>query len=158
MYSWDVDNIYLGEGDGTKIDSGGFEEITVGQSSPGTQAEYVGVAVDKNAVCVAWVTVKQYDNTEGGAWTGDIGYNCDQHWYEQNQKAGKYKDSDDDYVPKCTWLDADHTGDTPSAAIKFNVRAYGDKVEETYENSDACDQTVWGKDNGPINGMSSCLL
>ena len=88
---------------------------------------------------------------EGGAWTGDIGYNCDQNWYAQSEIAGKMKDGGD-YYPKCTWFDSDHSNEIPTAAMKFKADAYGPNVTDTLKNDQACKFTNWGPDNGPIDG------
>lgn len=56
---------------------------------------------------------------------------------------------------RCTWLDADHTGDVLSASIKFSSTAPRKEVKDTADNSKACDFTLWGADNRPINGTCS---
>ncbi|KAI9150772.1 hypothetical protein HJFPF1_10549 [Paramyrothecium foliicola] len=131
-YAFDIDNHYLGKADGTSIESGDVQKIVVEQDSPSTRAEYVGIAIDSDAVYIAWVAVKQQDSTGGGGWTGDIGSACGQEW--------------------CTWLDADRNEDIPSAAMKFSVRAYGEDASNVADNEAACGYTLWGPDNGPING------
>lgn len=93
----------------------------------------------------------QYDGTYGGAWTGDIGANCGQAWYHNDDTAGYFKDTMDDYYPACTWLDADHTGTTESASMKFKIASYGEGVTDTVNNADQCDATLWGPDKGPIS-------
>lgn len=152
-YAWDTDNNYLGEAGGDSISAGGIIDTTIDSFSNGARAEYAGIAATDNAVCVAWITVKQFDGTAGGAWTGDIGYSCGQHWYENHEMAG-YTDEEqkNEYIPKCTWLDADHTGDAPSAALKFYTPGYGEKVQDTIDNAKSCEYTLWGPDEGPING------
>lgn len=67
----------------------------------------------------------------------------------------KEEDGGGEYIPKCTWIDADHTNDILEAALKFDVKAYGEKVTDT-KNNDACAPTIFGPDNGPISGK--CLL
>jgi hypothetical protein len=120
----------------------------IGQDTPGVRAEYVGLAAAKNAICIAWVTVSQYDGTQGGAWTGDIGYNCGQNWFEQAEFAG-YIDKEapqtdeNRYVPRCTWLDEDHSENVPSVAMKFRTLAYADQVADIVNNEKACDATIW---------------
>jgi hypothetical protein len=127
--------------------------LTIDSFSPGSRADYIGVAIEKNAVCVAWITVSMKDETPGGAWTGDIGYQCGQNWYLNTEMAGYIdKEKKIEYIPRCTWLDEDHTGGVPSAAMKFKVLAYGEDVEEVYENGEACKYTIYGPDNGPIDG------
>jgi hypothetical protein len=135
---------------------GGVVDITIDSISGGSRASYVGISVATDAVCVAWIGVTQFDNSEGGVWTGDIGYECGQAWYANKESAG-YLDSDEkeQYFPKCTWLDADHSGDTKSASMKFNTRAYGEKTKETVKNKDACKYTLWGEDDAPISGEST---
>jgi hypothetical protein len=75
----------------------------------------------------------------------------------QKEQAGHFKDSDTPYVPYCTWLDADHTGSTQSASMKFKVDSYGQGITDTIGNNDQCDATLWGPDKGPINGNLVCL-
>lgn len=131
--------------------------MTVDQSTPGLRAEYIAVSNNNDATCIAWITVQQFDDTRGGAWTGDIGSSCGQASHYSEESAGKLKNddgsySDTDYTPRCTWLDGDHTNDIESAALKFDVSAYGeDQVDVTLSNG-ACDATIYGPDNGPING------
>ncbi|KAK7425868.1 hypothetical protein QQZ08_007582 [Neonectria magnoliae] len=151
-YAWDTNNNYLGQADGDHVEVGDVADLTIDSFSPGSRAEYVGVSVGDNAVCIAWVTVSMYDGTDGGSWTGDIGYQCGQNWYEQDEMAG-YLDEEQkqEYIPRCTWLDADHTFDVPSAAMKFSSTAYGKEVKDTADNSKGCDFTLWGADDGPIN-------
>lgn len=133
--------------------------MVVDQSEAGLRAGYIAISNNNDATCISWITVKQFDNSFGGAWTGDIGRACGQDWYPSVEPAGRYKkdgDGDkeytgDEYVPACTWLDGDHTNDILSAALKFDTAAYGENVEDTIGN-DACAFTLWGNDNGPIAG------
>ncbi|XWX02407.1 hypothetical protein V2A60_010444 [Cordyceps javanica] len=149
-YAWDTNNEYLGKSGGAYIKAGDIHDFTIDQDSGGTRAEYVGVSAAKDAVCISWITVKMHDETEGGSWTGDVGYQCGQHWYHQSESAGSIKEGGEDYIPRCTWLDEDHTNDKPSAAMKFKTTAYGKEVKDTVKNSKGCDFTKWGPDNGPI--------
>lgn len=98
-----------------------------------------------------------HDETKGGSWTGDVGAECGQDWFHQTEMAG-FLDKDAEhpkerYIPKCTWLDEDHSNDIPTAALKFKTMAYGETAEDTVGQNKACDFTKWGPDNGPINGM-----
>lgn len=131
--------------------------MTVDQSVAGRRAGYISVSNNDDATCIAWITVQQPDNTQGGAWTGDVGYQCGQRWYNSVEPAGRLKDEQGggEYVPKCTWIDANHSNDIASAALKFDVSAYGENVVDT-ANSDACAPTIYGADNGPLAG--GCLL
>lgn len=36
--------------------------------------------------------------------------------------------------------------------MKFDVNAYGEKVQDTVDNSRQCGATMFGPDNGPIAG------
>jgi hypothetical protein len=153
VYAFDERNGYAGQSDGCDIDSGGICTKTVDQSVAGRRAGYIAVANNNDATCIAWITVSQFDGTRGGAWTGDIGYQCGQDWYNSLEPAGRLTDEQGggEYIPKCTWLDGDHTNDIKNAALKFDVSAYGEKVEDTVGN-DACAPTIYGADNGPIAG------
>jgi hypothetical protein len=156
VYAFDERNGYGGQSDGCHIDSGGICTKTVDQSVAGRRAGYISVANDNDATCIAWITVQQFDGTRGGAWTGDIGYSCGQAWYNSVEPAGQLKEEQGggEYIPKCTWLDGDHSNDIASAALKFDVAAYGENVVDT-ANNDACAPTIYGTDNGPIADQPS---
>lgn len=101
VYGFNTFNEFIGQSSSQSVAEGDSVTFTIDQSSPGEQATYVGVSNADDATCVSWITVEQRDNTPGGAWTGDIGSECGQRWHNGNQKAGKLKDSDEDYVPRC---------------------------------------------------------
>ncbi|KAF2120366.1 hypothetical protein BDV96DRAFT_610319 [Lophiotrema nucula] len=151
VYAFDTRNGYSGQSDGCHIDSGGICTKTVDQSVGGRRAGYISVSNNNDATCIAWITVQQYDDTRGGAWTGDIRYGCGQDWYNSVEPAGRLKDEQGggEYIPKCTWIDGDHTNDIANTALKFNVGAYGEDILDTVGN-DACAPTIYGADNGPI--------
>lgn len=75
------------------------------------------------------------------------------------EKAGRFSEEQGggDYIPKCTWLDGDHTNDIANSALKFDVEAYGEKVLDT-AGKDACAPTIYGPDNDPIAGRSSSFV
>ncbi|KAI4690666.1 uncharacterized protein J4E88_002138 [Alternaria novae-zelandiae] len=151
VYSYSQANGYQGQADGCDIGNGGICDVIIDAGVPGQRAVYVSVSNNNDATCIAWIIVQQRDGTFPGAWTGDIGAACGQSWYEQIEVAGKQPDGSD-YVPRCTWLDADHTNDIPSAALKFDVTAYGENVNETADANAGCDYTIYGEDNGPLAG------
>lgn len=157
-YAWDIENNYLGKSGGAHLETGDVADLTIDQFSPGTRGEYIGIAAAKDAVCIAWITVTMFDRTDGGSWTGDVGYECGQDWYEQKERAGWVdEEQTKEYIPRCTWLDEDHSNGIESAALKFSSTAYGEKVVETKDKAKHCDFTLWGPDNGPINGVYSLL-
>ncbi|KAK0128776.1 hypothetical protein ONS95_000727 [Cadophora gregata] len=151
-YGWSSQNDYLGQSDSGSMGNAGFSDFIVDSYEPGTVAAYVGVASDDDGVCIAWITDKQLDDTAGGAWTGDIGKQCGQVVYYQAEHAGRLPDGGD-YYPWCTWIDKDHSEDVTTAALKFNVFAYGEHVTDTLTNDKACASTLWGPDSGPIPGQ-----
>ncbi|KAM0717907.1 hypothetical protein Q7P37_006239 [Cladosporium fusiforme] len=153
VYGYDQFNAYLGKSSGAKVKEGDVNDFIIDQGSPGTQAQYVSLANGNDGTCITWVAVANKDGKGGGAWTGDIGYQCGQRWHAGGQVAGTYKSGDregEDWEPYCTWIDKDFTDDTKSAAFKFNVRAYGDKVEDTVGNDVGCDSTIWSEDSDAI--------
>ncbi|SMR51255.1 unnamed protein product [Zymoseptoria tritici ST99CH_1E4] len=153
IYGFDTNNNYIGKAAGAKVGTGGFREFTIDQSVPGMQGDFISVESTNDAICIAWVSVGMFDDSPGGAWTGDIGFNCGQRWYEGNQVAGKDNDTGELYKPRCTWIDGDDTGDFETSALKFRTRAYGEKSEDTLDNNKECSETAFGKDPGPINGI-----
>lgn len=158
-YAWDFGNNYLGQADGAHLEIGDAATLTIDSFSSGSRADYIGVAADKNAVCISWISVTMFDETPGGAWTGDVGYQCGQNWYEQGEMAGYMdKDQKEEYIPKCTWLDADHSDGVPSAALKFKATAYGHDVSDVTKNGEGCKWTTYGPDNGPIYGKRTSFV
>ncbi|KAL7942577.1 hypothetical protein V8C42DRAFT_360011 [Trichoderma barbatum] len=155
VFGWDVNHNYKGKAKGGYIDEGGIRDFILSQFGSGKRIEYAAVAAEEDAICIAWITVQMHDGTTGGAWTGDIGSECGQAWYPSAERAGKLKDGKQDYIPRCTWLDGDRSGDATVAAMKFATGAYGVDVAETIENKKQCDFTKWGPDIGPIAGRPS---
>lgn len=150
VYGWDTFNNYLGKAGGQKIEEqGDIADFVIQTEAAGSRADYVAVAAGNDAICISWITVTMKDGTKGGAWTGDIGANCKQPNHYSGEKAGTLEDGSD-YLPRCTWLDADQTGGNEQTTLKFRVDAYGEKVNDTLANSDVCDMTLWGKAQGPI--------
>jgi hypothetical protein len=148
----------MGQSKGCKIGPGGMCEKIIEQPTFGVRAGYIGVSNNDDATCIAWISVEQSDETKGGgAWTGDIGYMCGQAWYNSVEPAGKLKEGTEytgpPYVPKCTWIDGDHTNTIENAALKFDVMAYGENVPDT-ANADACAPTIYAADSAPIAGKS----
>jgi hypothetical protein len=80
---------------------------------------------------------------------------CGQYWYMSVEPAGMLKDDQEkgkEYVPRCTWIDGDHSNDIKIASLKFDVSAYGEEVLDT-AGKDACGPTIYGEDNGPLAGI-----
>ncbi|KAK4504568.1 hypothetical protein PRZ48_005484 [Zasmidium cellare] len=158
VYAYDYNNAYIGRAQGGFIDVGGVLEVTVRQDTPGIQTDFLSVSATKDAPCISWISVSQYDGSPGGAWTGDIGKACGDYWYHAGgQEAGTFADpcpqEGCSWRPVCAWLDADHSADYPYGAMKFNVRAYGELSEDTVKAGEdhVCASTLWASDSGPIN-------
>jgi len=149
VYSFSQVNGYQGQADGCDIGSGGICDRTIDAGVGGQRAKYVSISNNDDATCIAWITVTQFDGTFGGAWTGDIGSVCGQSWYESVEVAGRLDDGGD-YVPRCTWIDADHTNDIAAASLKFDTSAYGENVNDTASSNAGCTYTIFGPDSGPI--------
>ncbi|KAK7432958.1 hypothetical protein QQZ08_000429 [Neonectria magnoliae] len=92
------------------------------------------------------------DPDSGGAWTGDIGYECGQNWYANKEPAGYLgEEEEEEYIPKCIWLDGKHGEDIENVSMKFKTVAYGHNVEDTVGKKEAGKWTKWGKDDAPIS-------
>ncbi|KAK6006582.1 hypothetical protein QM012_006992 [Aureobasidium pullulans] len=150
VYAYSSKNEQLGTADGqTMAGNGDYLTFTVDQDVPGTQGQYIGIQNGDDATCIAWITVKMYDNSIDGAWTGDIGRFCGQTWFESQEVAGQLDDGTL-YRPSCTWLDANHDNDIISASLKFATNAYGSETSQITLDQDACASTVFAVDEGEI--------
>ncbi|EHK18047.1 uncharacterized protein TRIVIDRAFT_67261 [Trichoderma virens Gv29-8] len=153
VYAWDQSHNYMGKSNGGQyIKEGDFGDFVMDQFVDGKRIGYAAVTADKDAVCIAWITITMNDGTPKGAWTGDIGSDCGQAWYPSNEIAGTLKDSNESYFPRCTWLDGDRSGDATVAAMKFSVAAYGNEVQKTVEYKNQCHFTLWRPVTGAIAG------
>jgi hypothetical protein len=98
----------MGESPHSHILEGGFDDLQVDARIPGQRAEYVNIVSGYDATCIAWVSVTQYDGSQGSVWTGDVGSACDQSWYYNVEFAGFLdKEQQQRYYPRCTWLDGE---------------------------------------------------
>ena len=57
---------------GAYVEIGDVKDLTIDSFSAGSRADFAGISVANNALCVAWVTVTQFDRSPPGAWTGDM--------------------------------------------------------------------------------------
>ncbi|GIZ49754.1 hypothetical protein CKM354_001278100 [Cercospora kikuchii] len=152
IWAFNYFNQLIGQSDGGNIDDGASVKFVIDQETPTVQSDYVSIGNSDDGTCISWISVSQLDsNKYGGGWTGDIGAECGQRWYMGGQSAGELPNGEP-YVPRCTWLDADFTDGTVSAAMKFWVKAYGDEVADTLENSRQCSSTIFARTTGPIPG------
>jgi hypothetical protein len=134
------------------VSSGDFKDITLDQAVNGVQSKYVTIIGSNNAICLSWITLTNKDGAANAAWTGDVGFNCGQSWTWGNQVAGNLNDGSGSYSPRCTWLDADHTNDIKTGAMKINFLAYGEELKDTINSGTACDKTAFSADAGEIDG------
>ncbi|KAF1834209.1 hypothetical protein BDW02DRAFT_569351 [Decorospora gaudefroyi] len=153
IYAYDERNVYAGQAGGGFLNSGDVLTRTVDQKVGGRRAGYISVANNDDATCISWITVTMFDGTRGGAWTGDIGPFCGQAFYYSVEPAGEKKDGTGEYVPRCTWIDANKSGTITSAALKFDVGAHAEKVVDTTIRNGVCRYTIFGPDRGPIPGQ-----
>jgi hypothetical protein len=111
------------------------------------QPEYIQLTtVNNDAICITYVTVS--GNGVSWTWMGDIGYTCNGDWYPSVAKFGS-----DNYQPKCTWIDADHSDNLRFIAMSMHMPDFnGDSalISEYNENHDyLCNSKArfmqWGK-------------
>ncbi|KEQ79809.1 hypothetical protein M438DRAFT_282839 [Aureobasidium pullulans EXF-150] len=152
VYAYNSQNVQLGTaGSQTMAGNADYLTYTVDQDVPGAQGQYVGIQNGNDATCIAWITVKMFDNSLGGAWTGDIGRSCGQSWFESQEVAGQLEDGSV-YRPSCTWLDGNHDNEIPSAALKFSTYSYGPDTSHVTLDRDACASTIFAADEKEIKG------
>ncbi|CAD0096773.1 unnamed protein product [Aureobasidium vineae] len=150
VYAYNSQNVQLGSAGGqTMAGNADYLTFTVDQDVPGAQGQYIGIQNGNDATCISWITVKMFDNSLGGAWTGDIGRFCGQTWFESQEVAGQLDDGTV-YRPSCTWLDGNHDNDIPSASLKFATYAYGNDTSHITLDQDACGSTIFAADEGEI--------
>ncbi|TGO11277.1 hypothetical protein BTUL_0113g00070 [Botrytis tulipae] len=88
-----------------KIADGSWEDIKLPASDDlgGRQAQYISViSGGTDAICISYTTVTWPDGLKE-SWMGDWGYFCGGPWYP----AQTISNVQDDYTPKCTWIDSD---------------------------------------------------
>lgn len=99
--------------------------------------------------------MKNRDGASDSAWIGDIGKSCGQNWAWGNQEAGYVEDTGERISPSCTWLDADHTNDIASGAMKINFASYADNLNDAISSGRACSATSFSYGAGEIDGTYS---
>lgn len=116
-----------------KIDAGtsNSKPIVVEQNQGATgQPEYVQLTtVRDDALCITYVTAS--GNGVSWNWMGDIGYTCGGDWYPSTAKFGS-----DNYQPKCTWIDADHSDDLRFMAMSMHMPDFNGDTALTSEYND----------------------
>lgn len=161
VVGYDFYNQEVGRADGGHVGSGGTLDLTLDQSVPGVQSDFVSVSAGNDAVCIAWISVRQKDGVEaaGGAWNGDIGSSCPgpngagQFVYASEQVAGTLPDGGE-WRPQCMWLDGDLTNDFPSASLKFDVNAFGNiNSEKTLSDGATCSKIIYTDNKDPISAQ-----
>ncbi|KAF2763110.1 hypothetical protein EJ05DRAFT_506744 [Pseudovirgaria hyperparasitica] len=136
-----------GTAKGSNIGAADYHDFSIESPVWGELANYVNVKAGNDAVCIAWIGVTQKDGSDSdGAWNGDIGAACGQSWFHQYEVAGRCDDCKDGlFIPRCTWLDGDHTNDIVSKSMKFNVLAYSNSsVPKTKLDGIVCDAAIYG--------------
>lgn len=150
MYAYGRDNEYIGQSENHVVKKADDYSFTIDQNSAGYQAGYISVANDNDGTCIAWITVRQHDDTEtGGAWTGDIGKECGQRWYPSNQLAGKVTDENGekvDYAPACETLTA------PPILRKITDTQVGTWIDKNFTDG-ACEAIIMRTLSLMLTGM-----
>ncbi|THZ51688.1 hypothetical protein D6C90_01633 [Aureobasidium pullulans] len=147
VYAYNSQNVQLGTaGSQTMAGNADYLTYTVDQDVPGAQGQYVGIQNGNDATCIAWITVKIFDNSLGGAWTGDIG----RSYVLLPSTLFNALEDGSVYRPSCTWLDGNHDNEIPSAALKFSTYSYGPDTSHVTLDRDACASTIFAADEKEI--------
>jgi hypothetical protein len=99
--------------------------------------------------------LKNRDGASDSAWIGDVGKSCGQDWAWGNQEAGYVEETGERISPSCTWLDADHTNDIKSGAMKINFSSYAENLDDAISSGRACSATSFSDNAGEIDGTYS---
>ncbi|MCJ1257713.1 hypothetical protein MMC24_005539 [Lignoscripta atroalba] len=122
---WDAVGHRIGQYKPTKYDRiydgtvGTAIEVKHTQTNPqniARQPEYISVVMDNvDAICINYIAVQGPDGPLS-AWYGDVGMGCGANWYHSQNVIG-----DKGYMPRCTWLDKDHTNGLPHNAMGMHI-------------------------------------
>ncbi|KAF2016681.1 hypothetical protein BU24DRAFT_409762 [Aaosphaeria arxii CBS 175.79] len=155
IQGFDTHNSMIGEATPEEdIVSGDFADYTLEQSSGGTQAQYITLVGTNGGMCISWITLKNLDGAFDSAWTGDIGKSCGRSWNFGDQVAGRDPNGNP-YKPSCTWIDADHTDNINTGAMKIDFAAYGAQLNDTINNNKTCTKTIYSFDANKIDDVPS---
>ncbi|KAF2010488.1 hypothetical protein BU24DRAFT_399872 [Aaosphaeria arxii CBS 175.79] len=155
IQAYDSNNAKIGDlSPGADIQSGDIADYTFDQQSPGTQSQYISFLGTNGGICLSWIVLKNLDGAADAAWTGDVGYKCGHAWNWGREVAGRDSNGQP-YKPFCTWIDADHTDNIDTGAIKIDFLAYGEKLKDTISQDTACSKTIFAKDAVEIDGVPS---
>ncbi|KFY09861.1 hypothetical protein V492_05317 [Pseudogymnoascus sp. VKM F-4246] len=152
VIGYDQQNRIVGNAYDKKISNGDFQDITLDQDTDGIQSKYIGIIATGDAICISWITLKNRDGASDSAWIGDVGKSCGQDWAWGNQEAGYVEETGERISPSCTWLDADHTNDIISGAMKINFSSYADNLDDAISSGRACSATSFSDNAGEIDG------
>ncbi|KAF2197632.1 hypothetical protein GQ43DRAFT_458389 [Delitschia confertaspora ATCC 74209] len=151
---YDANNAIIGSAvPQNDISSGDFADYTLDQNVDGVQTQFASFIGTNGAICISWLTLKNKDGAADAAWTGDVGFNCGHSWNWGNQVAGRTKDTNEPFKPRCTWLDADNTNSIDTAGMKIDFFAYGEQLQDTLSNNAACSKTIFSGNTGEIDGV-----
>lgn len=150
---WNEEGARLGQfmpsnGENIKAGTSNSQPITVIQNQGATgQPEYIQLTtVNDDAICITYVTVS--GNGVSWNWMGDVGYTCGADWYPSTAKFGS-----DNYQPRCTWIDADHSDGLRFIAMSMHMPDFnGDQAlvsEYNKNNANLCNSKarfmMWGQ-------------
>ncbi|KAI9703110.1 MAG: hypothetical protein M1820_005982 [Bogoriella megaspora] len=121
---WADDGSKVGytEPSGDKIDPSGYTDVKIDQGSHEAYPTYLVVAAGGNdAICISYISMTDSQQNQH-AWLGDIGYRCGAPWYHSVTRFGP-----DDYQPRCTWIDGDHSGNIVEYAMGMHITDFAQK-------------------------------
>ncbi|PVI06875.1 hypothetical protein DM02DRAFT_581396 [Periconia macrospinosa] len=158
IMAYDTNNAVIGNLRPNKdIASGDFADYTIDQETPGIQSRYVSFLGTNGAICISWITLKNLDGALDAAWTGDVGSRCGHGWNWGRQVAGRDA-AGNPYIPRCTWIDADHSNGLDTGAIKIDFQAYGDQLQDTIKNNAACSKTIFQSKANQVDGIKRSMI
>ncbi|KAL8882296.1 MAG: hypothetical protein Q9198_000684 [Flavoplaca austrocitrina] len=80
-------------------------------------AEYISIANGgDDALCIAYIAITQPDGREPAYWYPEMAMDCGAEWYPSQLKPG-----DNDYTPKCIWIDRDRSNGLQFQGLGFHL-------------------------------------
>lgn len=126
---WNEVGSFVGmKADPGSVNNGNLGSIDIDHENQGVYSLF---SANNDAICVAWVTNTWSDDRGGNKYavSGDYGEACGGTWYESHM----YPNADEDYQPKCFWIDKD--GDQPTTGFQVRWPAFS-KDEQDEDNTD----------------------
>ncbi|KAL8705965.1 MAG: hypothetical protein Q9201_000959 [Fulgogasparrea decipioides] len=96
--------------------------------------EYMLLSMNHDdAICINFISVTD-PNDDKQAWYGDVGFSCGANWYQSRYPIGEKN-----YMPRCTWLDKNHSKNLKHRGIGIHLPDFAASDERAKQYQDVHD-------------------